>query len=215
MGMEYLSEKRIMHGDLAARNVLLGSSHRNKTSNLSAKVADFGLSKQMSEERYYKKRERNSVPLKWMAFEYLENRKLEMKSDVWSYGVVIWEIFALGKEPYHTLSSHLIFEKLKRGEHLECPEGVDNISGWAATQVYEELANKCFNLKVNHRASFSEVVVFLKSKLSSDELRSYDDVTNEYNRKSKLLLDENTRLRLKRTTVRRTTQEITLSVNTR
>ena len=203
MGMSYLAEKKIMHGDLAARNVLLGGGDHTKGGNLTAKIADFGLSKQMYESKYYKKTERSFVPWKWMAFEYLQNGKFEMKSDVWSYGVVIWEIFSLGKEPYNTLSYNHVFEMLKRGEYLGCPDGVEKISNWPATEMYEELAHKCFNLQVNERSSFADLVVVIKSELSIDELKCYNDVTNEYSRRSALLLDDNTRRRLKSAVGRR------------
>lgn len=202
MGMAYLAEKRIMHGDLTTRNVLLGGGCQNKENNLTAKVADFGLSKQMTQDSYYKKMKKGLVPWKWTAFEYLENGEFEMKSDVWSYGVVIWEIFSLGKEPYSGCSLCDVLEMLKRGDHLPCPEDVEKISSWPATQVYEELAQKCFHLQVNHRASFSDLVYFIKTKLNDDELKCYDDVTNECNRQNALLLDDNTRDRLKSTTGR-------------
>ena len=85
---------------------------------------------------------------------------------------------------------------LGKGYHSPCPSDVQNISNWPATQIYKELAKKCFTLEVEERSSFAALVQFIELKLSVDELKKYDDVANQYLRKHNLLLDRDTRQRL-------------------
>jgi serine/threonine protein kinase len=91
--MEFLGQRNIYHGDLAARNILL-------TENLVAKVADFGLSKRLYSSLYSSLGDEARLPIKWLALETLVAGKASIKSDIWSYGVLMWEIFELGREPY-------------------------------------------------------------------------------------------------------------------
>ena len=99
--MNFLSEHNICHGDLATRNILL-------TDSLVAKISDFGLSKRLYDTIFSVYNEDIKLPMKWLALETLQNRQTSVKCDVWSYGIVIWEIFEFGAEPYGACKSHLL-----------------------------------------------------------------------------------------------------------
>ena len=194
-GMEYLSRRRVMHGDLAARNILLchlGDHDKYMT----AKVADFGLSKKLSQKNYYRKTERNYVPWKWMAYEYLEDNIFKMKSDVWSYAVVIWEMFSLGEQPYGSKDYDEVLDDLRNGEYLECPDVIERIKDWPARQFYVDIAKKCFVLEEENRISFEELVIFLSTILNEAELKSYEQMSKKYCAKYDLLLNREVRGRL-------------------
>ncbi|XP_056234444.1 tyrosine-protein kinase receptor Tie-1 isoform X1 [Seriola aureovittata] len=142
-GMHYLSDKQFIHRDLAARNVLVGD-------NLVAKIADFGLSRG---EEVYVKKTMGRLPVRWMAIESLNYSVYTTKSDVWSFGVLLWEIVSLGGTPYCGMTCAELYEKLPQGYRMEKPKNCDN-------EVYE-LMKQCWRDRTYERPPFSQISVQL------------------------------------------------------
>ncbi|XP_051568819.1 tyrosine-protein kinase receptor Tie-1-like isoform X2 [Myxocyprinus asiaticus] len=142
-GMHYLSDKQFIHRDLAARNVLVGE-------NLVAKIADFGLSRG---EEVYVKKTMGRLPVRWMAIESLNYSVYTTKSDVWSFGVLLWEIVSLGGTPYCGMTCAELYEKLPQGYRMEQPRNCDD-------EVYE-LMRQCWRDRPYERPPFSQISVQL------------------------------------------------------
>ena len=104
-----------MHGDLAARNVLL-------TKNNIVKICDFGLARTIYNDSAYQKSYKSPLPIKWMAIESIRDFVFSTQSDVWSFGIVLWEFFTLAETPYPGLSSDKVYQKLSEGYRMECPK---------------------------------------------------------------------------------------------
>ncbi|XP_066024475.1 fibroblast growth factor receptor 3-like isoform X3 [Pocillopora verrucosa] len=118
-GMSYLSSKSIIHRDLAARNVLVGESE-------TCKVTDFGMARNVQEENIYERKTKGRLPVKWTAYEALLYGKYTTKSDVWSYGVVLYEIFTIGGSPYPRMDGRKIANLLQQGYRMPQPPHVDD-----------------------------------------------------------------------------------------
>ncbi|KAK5905245.1 hypothetical protein CesoFtcFv8_006727 [Champsocephalus esox] len=120
-GMEYLSRKNFIHRDLAARNCMLNE-------NMNVCVADFGLSKKIYNGDYYRQGRISKMPVKWIAIESLADRVYTTKSDVWSFGVTMWEIATRGQTPYPGVENSEIYDYLRQGNRLKPPpDCLDNI----------------------------------------------------------------------------------------
>ncbi|CAL1263363.1 unnamed protein product [Larinioides sclopetarius] len=149
-GMEYLETQNIVHRDLAARNILVGS-------NDAIKISDFGLAQEIKDHYYRMTTDRN-IPIRWYALESIVASKFSHKSDVWSYGIILWEIFSFGDNPQiENVPDSALHAALIEGKRLgmppKCPQAVYN------------LMLECWKLKSSVRPSFSKIVITLKDSV--------------------------------------------------
>ncbi|XP_039984730.1 tyrosine-protein kinase ZAP-70 isoform X2 [Xiphias gladius] len=143
MGMKYLEEKNFVHRDLAARNVLLVNQQF-------AKISDFGLSKALGEDdNYYKARTAGKWPLKWYAPECIIFHKFSSKSDVWSFGITMWEAFSYGGKPYKKMKGPEVIRFIESGSRMDCPA--------ACPERMYELMKECWTYKHEERPDFKKV----------------------------------------------------------
>jgi len=117
-GMRYLSSKNIIHRDLAARNVLIGERE-------TCKVTDFGMARDVNQENIYERKTKSRLPVKWTAYEALLFGRYTSKSDVWSFGIVLYEIFTIGGSPYPRMDARKMADILNRGYRMPRPGHVD------------------------------------------------------------------------------------------
>ncbi|CAN8002191.1 unnamed protein product [Ixodes hexagonus] len=141
-GMCYLSSQHFVHRDLATRNCLVGH-------NLSVKISDFGMSRDIYTCDYYKIRGSRMLPVRWMAPESIMYGKFTLESDVWSYGVVLWEIFTYGKQPYYGHSNEEVVKLILQGILLSPPEE-------CPAYVYSIMAG-CWKTEPRDRLGFGDI----------------------------------------------------------
>ena len=142
--MEYLSSLKFVHRDLAARNCMLDDDS-------TVKVADFGLSRDVYEREYYSSdNKKTKLPVKWMSPESLEKGTYNTKTDVWSYGVLVWELLTRGVTPYPDVDNWDILNYLKRGRRMPCPSH-------CPPEIYLVLL-KCWSENPKDRPTFGELV---------------------------------------------------------
>uniref|UniRef100_A0A672J8B4 Fibroblast growth factor receptor n=1 Tax=Salarias fasciatus TaxID=181472 RepID=A0A672J8B4_SALFA len=163
-GMEYLASKRCIHRDLAARNVLV-------TEDNVMKIADFGLARGVHQIDYYKKTTNGRLPVKWMAPEALFDRVYTHQSDVdflfsspgklslWSFGVLMWEIFTLGGSPYPGIPVEELFKLLKEGHRMDKPSNCTH-------ELYMKM-RECWHAVPTQRPTFAQLVEELDRVLLS------------------------------------------------
>ncbi|XP_065839338.1 uncharacterized protein [Oscarella lobularis] len=159
-GMEYLAKRCFVHRDLAARNVLLGEK-------LVCKIADFGLSRDLADDNYYVTKG-GQIPFRWTAPEAINFRKYSTSSDVWSYGIVLYEIWTVGKRPYGNTKNRAVLDLLETGYRLPPPPG-------CSYAVYK-LMIECWNPDHHKRPTFNAISTRLSQP---DEMLLVNDANTE------------------------------------
>ncbi|XP_046871617.1 fibroblast growth factor receptor 1-A isoform X4 [Hypomesus transpacificus] len=157
-GMEYLSSRKCIHRDLAARNVLV-------TEDNVMKIADFGLARDIHHIDYYKKTTNGRLPVKWMAPEALFDRIYTHQSDVWSFGVLLWEIFTLGGSPYPGVPVEELFKLLKEGHRMDKPS--------TCTHELYMMMRDCWHAVPSQRPTFKQLVEDLDRTLAMTANQEY------------------------------------------
>ncbi|XP_068699752.1 ephrin type-A receptor 4-like isoform X2 [Montipora foliosa] len=140
-GMKYLAEMNFVHRDLAARNVLVSES-------LVCKVADFGLSRELEDSAYETKG--GKIPVRWTALEAIDYRKFTTASDVWSYGVVLWEIMSFSERPYWDWNNYEVIDRVRGGYRLPPPLG--------CPKTIHQIMLNCWHAERNKRPKFTDIV---------------------------------------------------------
>ncbi|XP_029955806.1 receptor-type tyrosine-protein kinase FLT3 [Salarias fasciatus] len=164
-GMEFLSSKNCIHRDLAARNVLV-------TKGRLVKIGDFGLARDIDNDSNYVVRGNVRLPVKWMAPESIFHGMYTMKSDVWAYGILLWEIFSLGVTPYPGVKvDHTFYSMIEKGFKMEAPY-------YASEAVYKMMCD-CWALDPCKRPAFSKLVTFMCSQLMDREEKLYHNVLDQ------------------------------------
>uniref|UniRef100_A0A8C9L283 receptor protein-tyrosine kinase n=1 Tax=Pavo cristatus TaxID=9049 RepID=A0A8C9L283_PAVCR len=161
-GMEFLASKNCVHRDLAARNVLLAQGKI-------VKICDFGLARDIMHDSNYVSKGSTFLPVKWMAPESIFDNLYTTLSDVWSYGILLWEIFSLGGTPYPGMMvDSTFYNKIKSGYRMAKPDHATN-------EVYEIMV-KCWNSEPEKRPSFYHLSEIVESLLPGEYKKSYEKI---------------------------------------
>ncbi|KAH8298472.1 hypothetical protein KR044_005153 [Drosophila immigrans] len=148
-GCRYMESKRFIHRDIAARNCLLSSKGPGRV----VKIADFGMSRDIYRSDYYRKGGKAMLPIKWMPPEAFLDGIFTSKTDVWSFGILLWEVFSLGRSPYPGQHNTQVMELVVRGGRLgsptECP-----------VSIYKIMAD-CWNPTPEDRPTFTSLLEHL------------------------------------------------------
>lgn len=148
--MVYLSEKSIIHRDLALRNFLV----TKQAEKYLIKISDFGLSR-FTNSNYYKTNN-SEIPIRWGAPEVFEKGKSSIKSDVWSFGIVLYEIFSYGNQPYIGMSNKEVIENVLKGYRMDIPDNCSEKIG--------KLMKECWNYNLEDRPNFKDILQILKEE---------------------------------------------------
>ncbi|XP_076338931.1 vascular endothelial growth factor receptor 1-like isoform X1 [Tachypleus tridentatus] len=185
-GMEYLESRKLIHRDLAARNILLSKDNV-------VKICDFGLAKDCYKNFNYVKKGDGPLPVKWMAIESIRDKVFTIQSDVWSFGVLLWELFTLGGNPYPGIDVDEEFcKKLKNGYRMDKPE-------FCPSDVYKIMQN-CWKEVPTERPDFTTLVDTFGNLLESSVRKYYVELNNPYEMMNEAIQNNNDYLTMDGTT---------------
>ncbi|XP_069825230.1 macrophage colony-stimulating factor 1 receptor [Dendropsophus ebraccatus] len=164
-GMSFLAAKNCIHRDVAARNVLV-------THGRVAKICDFGLARDIENDSNYVVKGNARLPVKWMAPESIFDCIYTVQSDVWSYGILLWEIFSLGRSPYPgVIVNRKFYKMIKDGYKMDCPD-------YAPLDVYR-IMKACWDLEPTHRPTFSQISDLINRQMSLITGQDYTNIIQE------------------------------------
>ncbi|KAI0236774.1 Focal adhesion kinase 1 [Lamellibrachia satsuma] len=172
--LSYLESKKFVHRDIAARNVLVSSED-------CVKLADFGLSRWVEEQSYYKAT-KGKLPIKWMAPESINFRRFTTASDVWMFGVCMWEILMYGVKPFQGVKNNDVIGKIEAGERLPLPLG-------CPPALYNVICS-CWSYEPSRRPNFSEIKSYLSEILLDERQRELEQMKLENRRVQTLAWDD-------------------------
>ncbi|XP_017149209.1 focal adhesion kinase 1 isoform X1 [Drosophila miranda] len=165
--LSYLESKKFVHRDIAARNVLVSSP-------TCVKLADFGLSRWVSDQSYYHSTPTVALPIKWMSPESINFRRFTTASDVWMFGVCIWEILMLGVKPFQGVKNGDVISKLENGERLPLPPN-------CPPRLYS-LMSQCWAYEPLKRPNFKRIKETLNEILMEDSISTSETLKREHRR---------------------------------
>ncbi|KAL2097182.1 hypothetical protein ACEWY4_006389 [Coilia grayii] len=165
-GMAYLNAKKFVHRDLAARNCMVAED-------LTVKIGDFGMTRDIYETDYYRKGGKGLLPVRWMAPESLKDGVFTAHSDCWSFGVVLWEISTLAEQPYQGLSNEQVLKFVMEGGYLDRPENCPD--------RLHSLMQMSWHYNPKMRPPFQEIIEMIREDLHP----SFQEVSFYYSEENK------------------------------
>ncbi|XP_030897761.1 mast/stem cell growth factor receptor Kit [Leptonychotes weddellii] len=179
-GMAFLASKNCIHRDLAARNILL--THGRIT-----KICDFGLARDIKNDSNYVVKGNARLPVKWMAPESIFNCVYTFESDVWSYGIFLWELFSLGSSPYPGMPVDSKFYKMiKEGFRMLSPEH-------APAEMYD-IMKTCWDADPLKRPTFKQIVQLIEKQISDSTNHIYSNLVNCSPHQERPVVDHSVRI---------------------
>ncbi|XP_071953746.1 focal adhesion kinase 1-like isoform X3 [Antedon mediterranea] len=169
--LSYLESKKFVHRDIATRNVLVVAEDN-------VKLGDFGLSRLLNTDKSYYKASPGKLPIKWMAPESINFRRTTAASDVWMFGVCLWEIMMFGVKPFHGIKNNDIIGLIERGERLPFPAG-------CPPTIYN-IMTLCWSYEPSLRPTFKDLKIRL-SEILDEEEKAEDSINRQEKRKQDLV----------------------------